>query len=362
MPTLPDTGTTEAGAAGAAQRKVVLVCGSGRSGTSTVVGILQKLGMHVPQPEVVPDQTNPKGFGEPRWVVDFHNELLRRLVVEVSDARPQAWFETARMSAREPVRERARSWLASELDGPDDVIIKDPRLSWFLGLWDVAALRCDASARYLTMLRPPAEVVASKERAYAGPAPTANRTAAWINMMLHTERATRSGRRTFVRYHDLLDDWTSSVFRIGDSLGLDVVRTAPVHNVGTVHSFVDPSLRRVRSSWDDVELPASVRDLAEQTWGELTKLAEPDGDVPTVHVALDALREEYVALYQQAEAITTSSAIAARRAGARKARLDLQRAAAEPRSNTDHPAEPSRGLKALVPQRLRAMPGRWRRT
>ena len=59
-------------------RRVVFVVGSGRSGTSTMAGTLRTLGLHVPQPEVVADATNPKGFGEPRWVVDLHAELLAR--------------------------------------------------------------------------------------------------------------------------------------------------------------------------------------------------------------------------------------------------------------------------------------------
>ena len=57
-------------------RRVVFVVGSGRSGTSTMSGTLQTLGLHVPQPEVAADATNPKGFGEPQWVVDLHTELL----------------------------------------------------------------------------------------------------------------------------------------------------------------------------------------------------------------------------------------------------------------------------------------------
>ncbi len=49
-------------------RRVVFVVGSGRSGTSTMAGTLQTLGLHVPQPEVVADATNPKGFGANRLI------------------------------------------------------------------------------------------------------------------------------------------------------------------------------------------------------------------------------------------------------------------------------------------------------
>ena len=43
--------------------------------------MLGQLGFHIPQPEVKADDTNPRGFGEPRWVVDFHTRLLRELRV-----------------------------------------------------------------------------------------------------------------------------------------------------------------------------------------------------------------------------------------------------------------------------------------
>ena len=50
-------------------RRLVLVVGVGRSGTSLLTGILAQLGFHVPQPEVQADDTNPRGFSEPRWAV-----------------------------------------------------------------------------------------------------------------------------------------------------------------------------------------------------------------------------------------------------------------------------------------------------
>ena len=85
-------------------RKVLFVAGAGRSGTSTLAGIVSKLGMHVPLPEVPPDDSNPRGFSEPQWVVDVHDEWLAEALVQVSDARPEAWFETGRISTREQER------------------------------------------------------------------------------------------------------------------------------------------------------------------------------------------------------------------------------------------------------------------
>ena len=115
-------------------RRVVLVVGSGRSGTSTMAGTLRTLGLHVPQPEVVADSTNPKGFGEPRWVVDLHTELLARSNVQVSDARPRAWLDTGTTSGDHATRERVAAWLEEQFAVADELVVKDPRASWFLGL------------------------------------------------------------------------------------------------------------------------------------------------------------------------------------------------------------------------------------
>ena len=98
---------------------------------------------------------------------------------------------------------RVAAWLEEQLAVADELVIKDPRASWFLGLWRAAAERNDATVSYVTMLRPVTEVVGSKQTYYgrmgAGSDQGAvTRTAAWINMMLHTERATRGQQRAFV--------------------------------------------------------------------------------------------------------------------------------------------------------------------
>ena len=322
------------------RRRVVFVVGSGRSGTSTMAGALQALGMHVPQPEVRADETNPKGFAESKWVVDLHTELLQRTHVQVSDARPSAWYETGKASASDITRARLTDWLgphfreARVVDGVEEpaveeLVVKDPRLAWFIGLWKSAALRTDAEASYVTMLRHVTEVVGSKKRYYA-PGQTGSafsevqRTAAWVNMMLHTERATRDGRRFFVRYDDLLTDWTVPVFRLGQELDLEAVRSASANSIRAVHQFIDCDLKRVRTTWDDVEVPGRLREIAEETWSGLTKLAEPGGDTPDVHAHLDEVRESYVAFYDEAEAVAQSSVVAARRQGAAEAREQAQ--------------------------------------
>jgi hypothetical protein len=292
---------------------VLFVAGAGRSGTSTMAGLMQILGLHVPRPEVPADASNPKGFSEPQWVVDHHDRLLAEANVQVSDARPEAWFETGRISTREPERIATSQWLEGHFAVNSELVVKDPRLSWFLGLWRVAAIRTGVRPVFATMLRPPAEVVGSKQLYYANKLGSAHLTASWLNMLLHTERATRAeagAGRVFVRYGDLLEDWTRTTMRVGETLDLQHVLHADSERIRDGHRFVDPSLRRMGQSLDDLALPTRLHELTGETWAELNKLAEPEGDIPAVHDTLDQLREAYVDLYAESEAISRSSVVA----------------------------------------------------
>ncbi|KRF01300.1 hypothetical protein ASG88_07300 [Nocardioides sp. Soil777] len=324
-------------------RKVLFVAGAGRSGTSTMAGITSLLGMHVPLPEVPADASNPRGFSEPQWVVDLHDRLLKEAGVQVSDSRPNAWFETGRISTREPARIRVAEWLEPHFDVHPELVVKDPRLSWFIGLWRVAAIRTGATPVFATMLRPPAEVVGSKQKYYANKLGASHLAASWLNMLLHTERATREnagGARVFVRYEDLLTDWVKTTMHVGRSLDLQTIIHTRSDQIREVHRFIDPNLRRVTQSLDDLGLPPRLHELTATTWEELNKLAEPDGDTTDVHATLDELRDAYTDLYEEAEAISKSSVVAARIAGAQAA-------------GADQPA-PAAGLADKIPHDVRA--------
>jgi hypothetical protein len=270
--------------------------------------------MHVPQPEVPADESNPRGFGESQWLVDFHDRLLRRANVRVADARPQAWFDTGKLSTQERHRDEALEWLEGQFsDDVGEIVLKDPRLAWFIGLWRSAALRCGVEAGYAVMLRPPAEVVGSKQKYYSGQVSEVSRAASWLNHMLHTERATRTSRRAFIQYADLLDDWTIPLYRLGEQFELDAIQSASAKDLRRIHDLIDPGLHRVHTTWDDVDVPKSLRVLIDETWHQLNRLNTDGAEEAEVHVALDQVRREYVQLYSEAEAMTQSTTLAARR-------------------------------------------------
>ncbi len=315
-------------------KRVVVVAGSGRSGTSTIAGVLKSVGLRIPPPEVPGNRTNPRGFFEPQWAVDFQTGLLRKAAVALTDARPAGFDATAAVAGREPVRTEVGAWIAEHLADADELLVKDPRNSWFLPMWRQAAADNDAGISFLTMLRHPAEVVGSKDKYYGGVASgetvrhvQTTRVGSWLNVALFTEATTRDGRRSFVPYNDLLDDWRAVVARVAPELDLVAGREVSAEAAAEVDGFVDPDLRRVRTGWDEIECPDRVRDLAEATWEQLIVLAGSGGFDDTAQARLDELRAAYVEMYADAEAIAQSSADAARRVGAKQARRKLRQEA-----------------------------------
>jgi hypothetical protein len=282
---------------------LVLVVGVGRSGTSLFTGLLGRLGFHVPQPEVQADESNPKGFGEPKWVVDFHQGLMRRKRVTVFDARPAAWEKTAEISAEPEIVSELRAWLEREIHAAPDVVVKDPRVGWFLPLWQQVAADAGAAPAFVQMLRHPAQILTSAKKNYGTWQTDASRAAAWINVTLETERATRGRPRAYVLYPDLIADWSAEVRRVGAELGIERLASLDPAAHPEAAELVDPSLFRNRTGWEGLEVPDRVIEMAEDVWA---KIQAPDAS------ALDAARADYDALYAEAEAISQSSVTAVR--------------------------------------------------
>ena len=330
------------------RRSLLLVAGSGRSGTSVFSGIMQRLGYFVPPPEIPADETNPLGFAESQWVVDFHTKLLRSARVQVSDARPAAWARTAQAALDPSVQAELRRWLDTQFGRADHVVVKDPRLAWFLPLWRQRADELGVATRFATMLRHPAATVHSKERWYGGWQGSVSLTAGWVNLLLFTERATRDAPRAFVPYEALLDDWVREIGRVAEALDLAVVRDAGTTALAAAHAFVDRDLSRSNPSWERVDVPTALRELADEVWALLLRLAESDEDDPAqVIERLDEARAAYTRLYAEAEAIAQSSVWGA--------------AARAKASRVREPNDVIRVVQRVVPKHVRHMvPARFR--
>jgi hypothetical protein len=311
-------------------QRLVLVIGPGRSGTSTIAGALTRVGLEVPGRAIRGNDTNPSGFYEPRWVVDFHKSLLQSSQVENLDSSPSAIHRTANAADKDDVQDTLREWLGQRLAEQPRLVVKDPRTVWFRDLWVGVARDLGVEPGFVTMLRHPAEVSASRQKYYATSGrgdrriDDVSRIAGWVNVALTAEQVTQGSPRGFVRYTDLLEDWRRVLRRLQESVSLEFVPPLD-EDPHPVDDFIDPTLRRVRVDWSDVGVPAGLRDVAERAWQGLGVLC--DGESTEAIRAVELARQEFAQLTEDALAISRHEIrrlqADARRRGRRAARKEL---------------------------------------
>jgi hypothetical protein len=192
------------------------------------------------------------------------------------------------------------------------------------------------------MLRHPAEVLTSARRWYGTWQTDASRAASWLNVMLDTELATRGEQRVYVRHTDLLSDWAPQIQRVGDALDLPLLAGFDRARHPEVEEFIDPTLHRSRTGWDELAVPAPLRDMIEAVWAQFELLAAPGADEAAILARLDEARPAYAELYAEAEAISQSSVTAVKPRKKRK------------------PAPPPPGLAGLRVRLARKIPKRHR--
>ena len=331
----------------APRRDLVLVVGVGRSGTSLCAGILARLGYHAPQPEMAADDTNPRGFSEPRWVVEFHRRLMRQANLGVFDSRPKARQAAARFASDRAVREELEAWLRVQLVGADRVVVKDPRLTWFLPLWQQSAAELGLTVSTVTMLRPTPEVLDSAKRSYGTWQSDASRAVSWINGMLGAEQDTRGLPRRLVRYDRLLADWRAEIAEVGRRIDVPDLVEVSAERGGAVDELVDPTLHRSKVAWSDLEVPDRVVQLSDRVWSALVDLADGD-ERPSELDRVDALRAEYDELYREAEAIAQSSISPVKPAKAAKTAQPAKKGTGSAAASADGASGPAAAGRQVV--------------
>ena len=175
--------------------------------------------------------------------------------------------------------------------------------------------------------------------------------------MLETEHATRGAPRAFVRYDDLLADWRPEVAprrRRARRCRCSRTSTAPRRRRST-----RSSTRRCTATarrWDDLDVPARVRDLAERGLATLQPLADRRRrgragarSTPT----RDALPRRST---REAEAIAQSSITAAKRAGAARKPAAARRRAPPRCACASRAACPAPYRRAVCARRALAAP------
>lgn len=288
------------------------------------------LGSYVPQPEIPPNDANPRGYFEPTWVVVFDKKVLAEAGVKTLDGRPAATELMSKVTGRDDLLQELSEWFSGQLLGRQ-IVVKDPRIVWLRDMWSRVADDLGVDTAWLTMLRHPAEVVGSRDRHYLANADESRRVtretanlAGWVNVGLVNERASRGRRRAFVHYSSLISDWRSTMADVAKRLELTYDHDLASGEHHAVDDFIDVTLRRVQVTLDDLDVPANLREIAENVWTGLDALSRDPDDAEAM-ASLDRMREEYDRLFAHSAALVQDATDSAIEQTRRKVRQQVTR-------------------------------------
>lgn len=137
-------------------RRLIVVLGPGRGGTSATAGCLAKgFGVHFGDRLMPPSPANPRGYFEDLEAVALHDQML---------AEAGGSWDAPTMVYGAAYAGQARAILRRLLGGGDVVGLKDPRVVWGLSAWGLAADELGVELCLLEVTRPTDAVVASLMR------------------------------------------------------------------------------------------------------------------------------------------------------------------------------------------------------
>lgn len=248
--------------------RAIVVLGFHRSGTSMTTRLLDSLGIPLGPPEALlaaSETDNPRGYFEPRWLVETNDTLLAALGgrYHAPPALPDGWWEAPEL---DPVREYAREQLDASFAGAPRWAIKDPRVCLTLPFWqDLLAERGD-DAVYVLCVRSPLETAASMTRRGIYPGMGVRE---WGDVWLeYTERAlegTTAAERLLLTYEHQLADPRGTVLALAELAGLPAPRKGAL---SAAVAGIEGGLRHHATSLEEIvadeRLSPRVRELYAQ--------------------------------------------------------------------------------------------------
>lgn len=145
-------------------RKVLVVLGAGRSGTSLLMQVLHTCGMRVSQHLTPKTEFNPEGGWEDREIFDAQRDLMRDLNTNHYLPMPTSWLDA-------PATQKCISTLVPivEKNVQSDHNIwgfKDPKTALLIPMWSLVFEICNVQPFYLLAVRNPTAVINSMVQNY----------------------------------------------------------------------------------------------------------------------------------------------------------------------------------------------------
>ena len=255
------------------QKKLIVVLGMHRSGTSAITRSLRVLGVELGNqmhPGTLDD--NAKGFWEDLDVLALNQEILFTLGHDWDIVAPIP-SELLESDILNPLRVRAKGLLASKIESAQFFGLKDPRLSLLLPFWSPIFESLNLNVAYVIALRNPISVVKSLKKR-DGMLPHKSYML-WVSYMSASMLNCR-GKCLVVDYDLLLDEPDSQLFRISSVLGLPTPALRNLEFSEFKNEFIDMGLRHTKFDSADLEANPEASPLVREAFALLHQLSRID--------------------------------------------------------------------------------------
>lgn len=278
------------------QRIGIIVAGTHRSGTSALTRMLGSLGCRLPKTLLEPNEYNEAGYWESREVTQLNDAILESAGSSWVDweAFHQGWYESPVADA---FRDRARTVLENEFGDSGLFVLKDPRVCRLLKFWIDAMEDIAVAPAIVATIRNPLEVAGSlHHRDLIDPSIG---LLLWLRNVLDAEATSREYPRAFVRYEELLDNWSDTAARLERELGVTWPKRSSSSEM-EIETFLTPSHRHQAHDDDEIAHSNSVSRWVEASFEIVDRWSRGDvrksdaSELDSIRSALDEAGKAFV--------------------------------------------------------------------
>lgn len=246
------------------RRKVIIITGMHRSGTSALAGLLSNAGLEVGKSVMPPAPDNPVGFFENRRIVKMNDRMLK--VFDATWDLPfSVSFDRSQIPGIQNFYSEFDKILAEEFKS-DQIVIKDPRISKLLPFYIDYFQQAQFDFSFIICLRNPIEIFHSLNNRQG----ISQEHAALMifSYLRDAEYYTRGFKRNFVTYRNLLQHSEDVLNKIRKDFTLDLASNDV--------SAINPRLRHFVAKKLNAKDASPLWELIGSQHKQLVRLSDDD--------------------------------------------------------------------------------------
>ncbi len=273
---------------GKTKPEALFILGMHRAGTSALTRCMSLMGYQLPKTLMGANTSNQKGHWESTRLARLNDRILSYFGADWQSWLPLDMSRLPAETGSQFINEII-AVLGGEYDDGQSIVIKDPRISRLLPLYERATQKAGYEAKFILASRNPLEV-ASSLNARNDMGATESQML-WLRYNLDAEIATRKAARAFIDFGFLLSaphDYLAAAIKfakLSPPYALSDVRRS-------IDNFLDKTHRHDSRSLEEVMLDHEHRDWSGQAYQAWLVLCENPASKPSLKT-FDKIRSEF---------------------------------------------------------------------